>query len=52
MNQQSPEYQLSNRLNNTCVKFNLYIYIYIYIYMQIKNTLGVKKVQGQSEAAV
>jgi len=29
MNQQSPEYQLINRLNNACVKFNLCICIII-----------------------
>jgi len=29
MNQQSPERQLINRLNNACVKINLYIHIVI-----------------------
>jgi len=35
MNQQSPEHQLINRLNNVCVKFNLYIYIIIITLFQI-----------------
>jgi len=48
MNQQSPEHQLINRLNNSCVKFNFCIYV-IVIPQYEYNILVITQVRGEAE---